>query len=319
MELYKPSTIKYIQDKYGFTLTKSLGQNFLTDKNIIDKIISGAGICIKDIVIEIGPGIGVITQAAAEDAAHVTAIEIDKNLIPILGETLADYPNTSVINQDVLKTNINEIIDEEIAELKKCNAEIISELEKEGDREDAIEELRNAEYNVKIIGNLPYYITTPIIMKILEDGVKASSITCMMQKEVADRIKAKPGSKDYGALSVAVQYYCEVENVCKVPKEVFVPRPKVDSTVIRLDIRENPPVKLKDKDMFFKVVKAGFGMRRKTLSNSLMGVTGITKEQVNKALELSEIDSKRRAETLDLNEFAKLSNVVFDMMKENVN
>jgi len=317
MELYKPSTIKYIQEKYGFKLTKSLGQNFLTDKNIIDKIVSGAGISINDIVVEIGPGIGVITQAAAEDAASVVAIEIDKNLIPILGETLSDYPNTRIVNQDVLKTDINEIIDFERARLENLNKEIIEELKLEGNREEAIKDLEEKNYEVKVIGNLPYYITTPIIMKILEDGVHAKSITCMMQKEVAERIKAKPGGKDYGALSVAVQYYCEVENVCNVPKEVFVPRPQVDSIVLRLDIREKPPVVLKDKNMFFSVVKAGFGMRRKTLSNSLMGVGGITKEQVNTCLEKAGIDPKRRAETLSLEEFASLANTVFEELNRN--
>ena len=284
MELYKPSTIKYIQDKYGFKLTKSLGQNFLTDKNIIDKIIEGSLIGPDDMVIEIGPGIGVITSVAATAAKKVVAVEIDKNLLPILEETLAGYPNAKVVNNDILKTDINALIDEEGGE------------------------------NVKIIGNLPYYITTPIIMKILEDGVKADSITCMMQKEVADRIKAKPGTKDYGALSVAVQYYCEIVNVCNVPKEVFVPRPQVDSTVLRLDIRKEAAVQTKDKDVFFRVVKAGFGMRRKTLSNSLMGVKGITKDIVRESLEAAGIDPVRRAETLTLEEFAKLSDCIAEKM-----
>lgn len=285
MELYKPSTIKYIQDKYGFKLTKSLGQNFLTDKNIIDKIIEGSLIGPEDMVIEIGPGIGVITAEAAKAAKKVVAVEIDKTLLPVLEETLADYPNTKVINNDILKTDINEII------------------RAEGGK------------NVKIIGNLPYYITTPIIMKILEDGVEADSITCMMQKEVADRIKAKPGTKDYGALSVAVQYYCETVNICNVPKEVFVPKPQVDSAVLRLDIRKEAVVKIRDKDKFFKVVKAGFGMRRKTLKNSLMGVNGITKDIVRESLDAAGIDPMRRAETLTLGEFAELSDCIAERMK----
>ena len=283
MKLYAPSTIRDIKERYGFKLSKSLGQNFLTDKNIIDRIIEGAGIGPEDLVIEIGPGIGVITSEAAETAKKVIAVEIDKNLIPILKETLSDVDNVEIVNQDILKTDVNQLI----------------------------ASLGDSISGVKIIGNLPYYITTPIIMKLLEDGVKANSITVMMQKEVADRIKAFPGSKAYGALSVAVQYYCTVEAVVNVPKEVFVPQPKVDSTVLRLNIREEAPVKLLNREIFFRCVKAGFGQRRKTLLNSLMGIEGITKEGVKAALEAAGIDPSRRAETLDLEEFAKLSNEVY--------
>lgn len=282
MKLYAPSTIKDIKERYGFKLSKSLGQNFLTDKNIIDRIIGSAEIGPDDLVIEIGPGIGVITREAAETAKKVIAVEIDKNLIPILKETLSDVDNVEIVNQDILKTDVNQLI---------------------ANQGDSIS-------GVKIIGNLPYYITTPIIMKLLEDGVMADSITVMMQKEVADRIKASPGTKAYGALSVAVQYYCTVEGVVNVPKEVFVPQPKVDSTVLRLSIREEAPVKLSDREIFFRCVKAGFGQRRKTLLNSLMGIEGITKEEVKEALDAAGIDSARRAETLDLEEFAKLSNEV---------
>ena len=283
MKLYAPSTIKDIKERYGFKLSKSLGQNFLTDKNIIDRIIESAEIGPDDLVIEIGPGIGVITREAAETARKVIAVEIDKNLIPILKETLSDVDNVEIVNQDILKTDVNQLI----------------------------ASLGDSISGVKIIGNLPYYITTPIIMKLLEDGVKADSITVMMQKEVADRIKAFPGSKAYGALSVAVQYYCTVEAVVNVPKEVFVPQPKVDSTVLRLNIREEAPVKLLNREIFFRCVKAGFGQRRKTLLNSLMGIEGITKEGVKAALEAAGIDPSRRAETLDLEEFAKLSNEVY--------
>ena len=283
MKLYAPSTIKDIKERYGFKLSKSLGQNFLTDKNIIDRIIESAEIGPDDLVIEIGPGIGVITREAAETARKVIAVEIDKNLIPILKETLSDVDNVEIVNQDILKTDVNQLI----------------------------ASLGDSISGVKIIGNLPYYITTPIIMKLLEDGVKANSITVMMQKEVADRIKAFPGSKAYGALSVAVQYYCTVEAVVNVPKEVFVPQPKVDSTVLRLNIREEAPVKLLNREIFFRCVKAGFGQRRKTLLNSLMGIEGITKEAVKAALEAAGIDPSRRAETLDLEEFAKLSNEVY--------
>ena len=286
MKLYAPSTIRDIKERYGFKLSKSLGQNFLTDKNIIDRIVESAEIGPDDLVIEIGPGIGVITREASEAAKKVIAVEIDKNLIPILEETLGDCDNVEIINRDILKTDVNELI----RNCKECFS------------------------GVKIIGNLPYYITTPIIMKLLEDEVKADSITIMMQKEVADRIKAMPGTKAYGALSVAVQYYCTVEAVVNVPKDVFVPQPKVDSTVLRLSIREEKPVELADSDVFFRCVKAGFGQRRKTLLNSLMGVENITKEGVKQALEAAGIDPSRRAETLDLEEFARLSNEVYSRL-----
>ena len=285
MKLYAPSTIREIKEKYGFRLTKSLGQNFLTDKNIIDKIIEGSETTGGDLVIEIGPGIGVITYEASLTARQVIAVEIDRNLIPILQETLAERDNIQIINKDILKTDVNRIIED----AKAADPEI---------------------KGVKIIGNLPYYITTPIIMKLLEDGVAADGITVMMQKEVADRIKAAPGTKAYGALSVAVQYYCEVESVVNVPKEVFVPQPKVDSTVLHLKIRKSAAVEVKDRDLYFAVVKAGFGQRRKTLSNSLMGVKNITKEIVFESLAAAGIDSSRRAETLNLEEFAELSNQV---------
>ena len=288
MKLYAPSTIREIKDKYGFRLSKSLGQNFLTDKNIIDEIIESAQIGPEDLVMEIGPGMGVITMEAAEKAKKVIAVEIDKNLIPILKETLKDYDNVEIINKDILKTDVNGLID-------GCKEKFAG---------------------VKILGNLPYYITTPIIMKLLEDGVKADSITIMMQKEVADRIKALPGTKAYGALSVAVQYYCTAEAVVNVPKEVFMPQPKVDSTVLRLCIRKEKPVILEDRDMFFRCVKAGFGQRRKTLLNSLMGIDNITKDIVRDALEKAGIDPSRRAETLNLEEFAKLSNEVFVRMMQ---
>lgn len=285
MKLYAPSTIKGIKEKYGFRLTKSLGQNFLTDKNIIDRIIEGSGITEEDLVIEIGPGIGVITYEASLAARRVIAVEIDRNLIPILEETLAERENIQVINSDILKTDVNRIIED----ARKKDPKI---------------------KGVKIIGNLPYYITTPIIMKLLEEGVKADGITAMMQKEVADRIKAAPGTKAYGALSVAVQYYCEIESVVNVPKEVFVPQPKVDSAVLNLKIRKTCPVETRDRELFFSVVKAGFGQRRKTLSNSLMGVKDITKEIVFESLNAAGIEPSRRAETLSLEEFAQLSNQV---------
>jgi 16S rRNA (adenine1518-N6/adenine1519-N6)-dimethyltransferase len=284
LKLYAPSTIREIKHKHDFKLSKSLGQNFLTDKNIIEKIILAPAISKNDIVIEIGPGIGGLTSEAAEKAAKVIAIEIDRGLIPILKGTLKEYENIEIINKDILKTDINDLV-EQNREYKGKKIEC-----------------------VKIIGNLPYYITTPIIMKILEDGVKAESITIMMQREVADRLKAPPGSKIYGAISVVVQYYCEVNHIVNVPKEVFIPQPKVDSSVLRLDIRKEKPVKLKDEKVFFQCVKYGFGQRRKTLLNALTGVMGASKEEVSTILAKVGIDDRRRAETLSIEEFAKIAN-----------
>ena len=288
-KLYASSTIADIKDRYDFRLSKSLGQNFLIDKNILDKIIEGSFIGPEDLVIEIGPGIGALTAVAAEAAGKVVAVEIDKKLIPILKETLVGYDNVEIVNKDVLKTDLaelireNEILDAESG--RKCSG-------------------------VKIIGNLPYYITTPIIMKVLEDRVPVDSVTIMLQKEVADRIKASPGGRIYGALSVAVQYYCTVEHIANAPKEVFIPRPKVDSAVIRLNIRKEKPVKLLEESAFFEVVKGGFGQRRKTLANSLTGVRGLSKEDTGKVLEAASIDPQRRAETLSLEDFAAIANEV---------
>ncbi len=282
MKLYSASTIHDIEERHNFHLSKSLGQNFLTDKGIIDEIIEGADIKEDDLVIEIGPGIGVLTSEAAQKAGKVVAVEIDKNLIPILSETLAEYDNVEIVNSDILKTDINALIEEHKGEMK----------------------------GVKIIGNLPYYITTPIVMKILEDGVKPDSIIVMMQKEVADRIKSKPGKKAYGALSVAVQYYCEAEAIINVPRTVFVPQPNVDSTVLKLSVRPSRPVELIDEKIFFETVKGGFGQRRKTLSNALVGVCGMDKAAAIEILNTAEIDPIRRAETLDLEEFARLANEV---------
>lgn len=285
MKLYAPSTIQQIRERHNFQLSKSLGQNFITDKSIIERIVEGADIGADDLVIEIGPGIGVLTAEAAKACARVVAIEIDKKLIPILSETLQEYDNIKVINQDILKTDLNEIIDAE-------------------------RDAGSFTGKVKIIGNLPYYITTPIIMGILEKGVAADSITIMMQKEVADRIKAKPGGKIYGAISVAVQYYCTVEQVASVPKEVFIPRPKVDSAVLKLCIREKRPVELIDERIFFACIKAGFGQRRKTLLNSLTGVSGLSRDDIKSVLGQADIDPVRRAETLSIEEFAAIANEV---------
>lgn len=280
-KLYSPATMAKIREKHGFKHSKSLGQNFLADINIIDAIIEGSEIGPEDLVIEIGPGMGVLTAAAAEAAGRVVAVEIDRHLIPVLKDTLAGYNNIEIINADIMKTDLTELI--------------------ESNRQAG---------KVRIIGNLPYYITTPIVMKLLEERIPADSITIMMQKEVADRIKAKPGGKTYGALTVAVGFYCTVSHVANAPKEVFVPRPKVDSTVIRLDVREKPPVELINEKIFFETIKNGFGQRRKTLLNSLTGVQGLAKEQIAEALTAAEIDPKRRAETLSLEEFAELANKI---------
>lgn len=284
MELYNPSVIRGIKNKYRFKFSRSLGQNFLTNKKVIDEIVEGADITKEDLVIEIGPGIGVLTAAAAEKAGKVIAIEIDTNLVTILGETLAEFDNVKVINENVLKLNLAKIIEEEAGDYKA----------------------------VKVIGNLPYYITTAIIMKLLEEKLPVESITIMMQKEVADRIKSSPGSRIYGAISVAVQYYCRVNIVEDVPKEYFMPMPKVDSAVLRLDVRKEAPVNLLDEKMFFRCIKAGFSQRRKTLLNSLTG-TGFGKGVISKCLVNAGIDGKRRAETLSLSDFAAVAN---ELVKE---
>ncbi len=282
-KLYSPSTMAKIREKHGFRHSKSLGQNFLSDIHIIEDIVDGSDIEPEDLVIEIGPGMGVLTAAAAERAGKVIAVEIDKKLIPILKETLAEYDNVEVINADIMKTDLTEIVE--------------ANRPADGGK-------------VRVIGNLPYYITTPIIMKLLEESVPADSITIMMQKEVADRIKAEPGGKDYGALTVAVGFYCTITHVADAPKEVFVPRPKVDSTVIRLDLRKECPVDLIDQKIFFETVKGGFGQRRKTLLNSLTGVRGLPKPEIADALDAAGIDPKRRAETLSLDEFAAVANEI---------
>ena len=281
MKLYAPSTIREIRDRFGFRFSKSLGQNFLTDKNIIDQILEGSGITGDDLVIEIGPGIGVITREAAQLAHKVIAIEIDTNLIPILNWTLGDLENVEIVNQDVLKTQLNDLIAKE-----------------------------SFPGVVRVVGNLPYYITTPIIMKLLEDQVPAASITVMMQKEVADRLTAKPGTKDFGAISLMVEYFAEAKEIVKVPRTVFVPQPKLDSTVLRLDIRDEKPVQVEDEEFLFKVIKAGFGQRRKTLSNALSVLKGYDKATILRCLEEAGIDPVRRGETLSLEEYARLSDVL---------
>jgi dimethyladenosine transferase len=265
--------------KYGFKMTKSLGQNFLINENILDKIIESADISSDDVVLEIGTGIGTLTQRLCENAKKVIAVEIDKNLIPILNETLSDYDNITIINKDILKTDINE-------------------------------ELKNLSVNqkIKVVANLPYYITTPIIMKVLEDKVNVDCMVLMLQKEVADRMNATPSTKDYGSLSIAVQYYCDTDIVCKVPKSSFIPEPNVDSLVLKLVVNEKRKVEINDEELFFKIVRGSFSKRRKTILNSLSNYEDLgDKDKIQKLLEISEIDSKRRGETLSIYEFANLA------------
>ena len=275
--------------KHGFKFTKSLGQNFLIDDNIVDKIVAGAGIGPGDKIIEVGPGIGTLTREMASRAQNLMAVEIDKNLIPILEDTLEDYDNVKIVNEDIIKADIRGLIDENLGGGP-----------------------------VKLVANLPYYITTPIIMRFLEENINVTDIVVMVQKEVAERMNAQPGGKDFGALSVAVQYYCDTEIIAKVPRHLFVPQPNVDSIVIALRIRPERKYKVDDEDLYFKVVKAAFGQRRKTLLNSISSMGNLAKDQVKEALEEAGIDPKRRGETLSLDEFAILSNVIGNKLKETV-
>ena len=272
---------KDIVDKHGFKFSKSLGQNFLIDDNVIDKIIDGARVKEGDKVIEVGPGIGTLNREMSKRAEKVVAVEIDKNLIPILKETLSDFDNTEVVNEDILKVDINKLVDEKLSGGP-----------------------------VKLIANLPYYITTPIVMKFLEEDIPVTDIVVMVQKEVADRMNAVPSTKDYGALSVAVQYYCDTEIVAKAPRHMFIPQPKVDSTVIGLHIREEKKYKADNEQLFFKTVKAAFGQRRKTLLNSLSSMGVLDKAKIKEVLAEAGIDEKRRGETLSIEEFANLSNII---------
>lgn len=275
--------------KHGFKFTKSLGQNFLIDDNIVDKIVAGAGIGPGDKIIEVGPGIGTLTREMASRAQNLMAVEIDKNLIPILEDTLEDYDNVKIVNEDIIKADIRGLIDENL-----CGGP------------------------VKLVANLPYYITTPIIMRFLEENINVTDIVVMVQKEVAERMNAQPGGKDFGALSVAVQYYCDTEIIAKVPRHLFVPQPNVDSIVIALRVRPERKYKVDDEGLYFKVVKAAFGQRRKTLLNSISSMGNLAKDQVKEALEEAGIDPKRRGETLSLDEFAILSNVIGNKLKETV-
>jgi len=279
--LYSPAYVKEIIAKYRFRFSKSLGQNFLIDGNIVRKICEEADITKEDEVLEVGPGIGTLTEELSLRAGKVVAVELDKNLLPILSDTLKVYENIEIVNGDILKLDLKSFLKEKFTSKK-----------------------------VKVVANLPYYITTPIIIKFLEEELNLDSIIVMVQKEVAERMKAKPGIKDYGAFSVFVQYYTEPKIILDVPKTVFMPKPNVDSAVILLKVRKER-IDLKNRELFFKLVKAAFGKRRKTLLNSLSSSDlGLEKDQIRGILEKCNIDPNLRAENLTIEDFAKVSSLL---------
>lgn len=282
------NTIEVLQ-KYHFNFQKKFGQNFLINTSILEEIIDAAEITREDFVLEIGPGIGTMTQYLCEAAREVVAVEIDTNLIPILGDTLSAYDNVEVMNADILKVDIAKLADE-----------------------------RNGGKPIKVVANLPYYITTPIIMGLFESHVPIDSITIMVQKEVADRMQEGPGSKEYGALSLAVQYYAKPEIVVNVPPSCFMPQPKVGSAVIRLTRHENPPVDVDNEKLMFQVIRASFNQRRKTLANGLnnFGSFSLGKEEIQKSIEELGVPVNIRGEALSLEQFAKLSNIINAKMKQ---
>ena len=280
MYLSNPTNTLAVINKHEFAFQKKFGQNFLIDEGIVNKIVREAGVTKDDFVLEIGPGIGTMTQFLCEQAGGVAAVEIDTNLIPILKETLAEYDNVTIINEDILKVDIKKLAEE-----------------------------KNGGKPIKVVANLPYYITTPIIMGLFESNVPIDSITVMVQKEVADRMQVGPGTKDYGALSLAVQYYSKSQVVINVPPECFIPRPNVGSAVIRLTRYKEPPVKVKDEKLMFKLIRASFNQRRKTLANGLNNSPEInfSKEEITAAIESLHKGPSIRGEALTLSEFAALS------------
>ncbi|VEF50007.1 dimethyladenosine transferase [Bacillus freudenreichii] len=285
-DIATPLRTKEIMDKYGFSFKKSLGQNFLIDPNVLRNITENAGLTKETGVIEIGPGIGALTEHLARTAKKVVAYEIDQRLLPILADTLSPYENVKVIHEDVLKADINQMIEEEFADVK----------------------------DIMVVANLPYYVTTPIILKLLEKNLPIRGIVVMLQKEVGDRIAAKPGTKEYGSLSIAIQYYTTAETVMIVPKSVFIPQPNVDSAVIRMLLRESPAVSVKNERFFFNIAKMSFAQRRKTLMNNL--TSGLPdgkkrKSEIADALEAAGIEPSRRGETLSMGEFGTLSDALF--------
>ena len=284
-----PKRTKEIIEKYGFYFKKNFGQNFLIDSNVLDNIVYSAGVTKDDFVFEVGPGIGSLTQVLAEKARGVVSVEIDNNLIPILKDTLSAYDNIEIINNDILKVDLNKLIEE-----------------------------KNQGKPVKVVANLPYYITTPIIMELLEKKLNVQSITVMVQKEVAERMQAGPKNKEYGALSVAVQYYCDASIDIIVQPSCFMPRPKVASAVITLKILDKPRIDVKNEELFFKVVKCAFGQRRKTLMNSLFNQGGfnIPKEDLTEMIKSCGLDEKVRGEALTLEDFGKISDSIYDYINK---
>lgn len=280
-----PRRTKEIIAKHGFSFKKSLGQNFLIDGNVLNNIVAAAELDEHKGALEIGPGIGSLTQKLADAAGKVTAIEIDQRLIPILADVLSDRPEVSVIHGDVLKLDLKELFQRQFAD---CSG-------------------------VSVVANLPYYVTTPILMRLLEERLPLQHIVVMIQKEVAERMAAKPGGKEYGSLSVAVQYYCVPQLVCTVPHTVFIPQPNVDSAVIKLTVRDKPAVDVPNEDYFFRVVQASFAQRRKTLMNNLTAFVGKDRrEELTSLLTQIGIDPGRRGETLSLEEFAELSKSLYE-------
>jgi 16S rRNA (adenine1518-N6/adenine1519-N6)-dimethyltransferase len=289
MHLANPTNTLAVINRYNFAFQKKFGQNFLIDENVVEKIVRQAGVTGEDFVLEIGPGIGTMTQILCENAREVVAVEIDKNLIPILQDTLSEYSNVSVINDDILKVDINALAQE-----------------------------KNGGRPIKVVANLPYYITTPIIMGLFESNVPIDSITIMVQKEVAERMQEGPGSKDYGALSLAVQYYAKPEVVLTVPASCFMPRPKVDSAVIRLTRHETAPVQTTDASLMFKIIRASFNQRRKTLANALNNSPEIhlPKQVITDAIMQLCGNPSIRGEALTLEEFARLSSIISSRMEK---
>lgn len=270
---------KKIVEKYGFSFKKNFGQNFLVDERVLGKIVSSAEISKDDVVIEVGPGIGTLTQALTKEAYKVVAVEIDTTLVPILGELLSDFDNIEIINEDILKVDVNAIA------------------EKYPDKK------------IKMVANLPYYITTPIIMNVLENHIPVESITVMIQKEVAYRMKAQPSTKDYGSLSLAVQYYCEPYLVANVPQNCFMPRPNVDSAVIKLTVMDKPKVQVNNEKFMFEFIKAAFSQRRKTLVNCIFssGLLTLSKDEIGKMLNGLGYDERVRGESLTLEDYGKIT------------
>ncbi|MCA1032846.1 16S rRNA (adenine(1518)-N(6)/adenine(1519)-N(6))-dimethyltransferase RsmA [Bacillus timonensis] len=287
-DIATPIRTRSILEKYGFSFKKSLGQNFLIDTNILHRIVDHAELHDDSGVIEIGPGIGALTEQLAKRAEKVVAFEIDNRLLPILADTLSPYSNVRVIHQDVLKADVLEVIKQEF----------------------------KTKQDLMVVANLPYYVTTPIIMKLLEDKLPIRGIVCMLQKEVADRISASPGTKEYGSLSIAIQYYCKAETVMTVPRTVFVPQPNVDSAVIRLLKRDRPIIEVVNELFFFEIIRASFAQRRKTILNNLtnnLEKGKMKKVEIEEALQEVEIDPRRRGETLSIEEFGRLSDRLYPL------